>query len=462
MAAGVGYTVAIKTSRVQPPEYTSVTHRRGTITGARFTPDGQSVVYSASFEGRPLELYSTRLGNPESVPLGLPPAHLLSISRDGNMAILMDSVNGGTFDIGTLAFAPLGGGAPRQVSRSVSAADWGPNGQLAVLRWTEGESRSQVLEYPQGKILYAVPRPKGLVTDGSPAPWLHFLSVSPDGRLVAFVEHPLRGEFAGAVAIVDLAGRKRVISDGWNVVWGLNWSARGDELWFTAEGRTDTPGMAIRAVSLSGKERVVDTAPGMFALRDLSREGRVLMSREIWRTSTVFGGQGLERERDLSWSDISGTVALSDDGKTLLFDCGFQSSSLGTVGKGGACLRGTDGGPVVRLGEGMPIGLSPDGKWVSTQARGQILTLLPTGPGEPRPLSLPGLAGFFGPSPRWFPDSGHLVVSAKRGKEERRCFLADLEGGMPRPVSPEGTGIGKGFDCWPSPDGKWVTARRGR
>ena len=32
---------------------------------------------------------------------------------------------------------------------------------------------------------------------------------------------------------------------------------------------------------------------------------------------------------------------------------------------------------------------------------------------------------------------------------------------MPRPVSPEGTGIGKGFDCWPSPDGKWVTARQG-
>ena len=62
---------------------------------------------------------------------------------------------------------------------------------------------------------------------------------------------------------------------------------------------------------------------------------------------------------------------------------------------------------------------------------------------------------------RWFPDSRHLVVSAKRGKEDRRCFLADLEGGVPRPVSPEGTGIGKGFDCWPSPDGKWVTARRG-
>ena len=140
VAAGIGYLLAIKTSRVQPPQYTQITFRRGTITSARFTPDGQSVVYSALWEGKPLELYSTRLGNPESVPLGLPPAHLLSIARNGDMAILMDSVDRRPFYVGTLARAPLGGGAPRQISKSVSDADWGPNGQLAVLRWTEDES----------------------------------------------------------------------------------------------------------------------------------------------------------------------------------------------------------------------------------------------------------------------------------------------------------------------------------
>src|SRR5262249_27434737 len=154
--------------------------------------------------------------------------------------------------------------------RSVSAADWSPNGELAALRWTEGDFRSQVLEYPLGKVLYEVPRPKLPVADDSAAPWLNFLSVSPDGQLVAFLEHPLRTQFAGAVATVDRAGRKRVLSDGWNSVQGLNWSPRGDELWFTAAGRTDTPGLAIRAVSLSGKERVIGTGPGIFALSDLS------------------------------------------------------------------------------------------------------------------------------------------------------------------------------------------------
>src|SRR5262249_8347553 len=154
-----------------------------------------------------------------------------------------------------------------------------------------------------------------------------------------------------------LAGRMRVISAGWGVVWGgLNWSPRGDELWFTASGKTDTPGIAIRAVSLAGKERVVLTGPGFFGLSDLSPDGRLLIGRLTLRNTTLFGGQGLERERDLSWSDTSDSeaVALSDDGKTLLFLCG-----------GSACLRGTDGGPVVRLYGGNPTGLSPDGKWIS-------------------------------------------------------------------------------------------------
>ena len=282
--------------------------------------------------------------------------------------------------------------------------------------------------------------------------------VSPDGRLVAFIEHPHGGgDLDGAVALVDLAGRKRVISPKWATVGGLGWSPRGDELWFTAEGRTDTPGIAIRAVSLSGKEHVVLTGPGLFGLTDSSRDGRLLMWRGARRSTILFGGQGLVRERDLSWSDTSDSdaVGLSADGKTLLFSCEF----------GGACLRGTDGGPVVRLGGANPIGLSPDGKWVSAHSRPSegpdILMLLPTGPGEPKPLSLPGLEGIFAPYPRWFPDSLHLAVSARRGKEDRRCFMVDFEGGAPRPVSPEGTGTGKGFDCWPSPDGKWVTARQG-
>jgi hypothetical protein len=210
--------------------------------------------------------------------------------------------------------------------------------------------------------------------------------------------------------------------------------------------------MAIRAVSLSGKERVVVTSPGLFLLRDLSREGRLLLDRESMRIITVFGGEGLPRERDLSWSDTldSSPIALSADGKTLLFNCTNF----------GACLRGTDGGPVVRLGAGIPIGLSPDGQWVTAETPASSgVTLIPTGPGEPRHLSFPGLDGIVAGATRWFPDSRHLIVSAKRGKEDRRCFLADLEGGVARPLTPEG--VSGTLFCWPSPDGKWITTRDG-
>ncbi len=450
IAAGIGYWLAIKAPRVEPPQFTQITFNRGVASGARFTPDGLSVVYSASWEGKAYELYSTRLGNPESVPLGLQ-GHLLSIARDGEMAILMDGLNRGPYYLGTLARVPPGGYAPRQVARRVSDADWGPQGEMAILRWSEDEL-TQTLEYPAGKVLLEVRRPSGPVEAGSANPWMGSPRVSPDGKLVAFIDYLSGDEHGSSVAVVDLAGRKRVISAGGTQVLFPVWSSRGDELWFTVVGRSDRSGFAIHAVNLSGKERVVLTVPGGIALYDLSRQGRLLLARGILRTTMLFGGQGLERERDLAWLDTSDAVDLSADGKTLLFRT--ENARM--------YLRGTDGGPIVRLGEGEPFSLSPDGQWVLMRTAGsEFLTLLPTGPGEPRNVSIPGLTGIFNPRPHWFPDGRHLVISAKRGKEDRRCFLADLEGGVPLPVSPEGTGLGKGLNCWPSPDGKWVTTREG-
>ena len=43
--------------------YQRVTFRRGAIWAARFTPDGHSVVYSASWEGKPLEMFWSRTAN---------------------------------------------------------------------------------------------------------------------------------------------------------------------------------------------------------------------------------------------------------------------------------------------------------------------------------------------------------------------------------------------------------------
>src|SRR5262245_15823402 len=67
------------------PELRRLTFRRGTISSARFAPDGQTIVYGAAWEGAPVELFSTRAEGPESRHLGLPSADILAISPSGEM-----------------------------------------------------------------------------------------------------------------------------------------------------------------------------------------------------------------------------------------------------------------------------------------------------------------------------------------------------------------------------------------
>src|SRR5256885_9951974 len=54
-----------------PPTYHQLTFQRGTVYQARFAPDGETVVYAAAWNGRPVELFSMRADSTESRPLGL-------------------------------------------------------------------------------------------------------------------------------------------------------------------------------------------------------------------------------------------------------------------------------------------------------------------------------------------------------------------------------------------------------
>ncbi len=140
-------------SSISPPTYHQLTFRGGTIRMARFAPDGKNIVYSAAWEGNPIELFVTRPDSPESRPFGLSKAEVLSISSEGEMAVLLNSHNVDPYiNVGTLARVPLGGGAPREVLENVQWADWSPDGtNFAVVREFGGLSR---LEYPIGKVLY--------------------------------------------------------------------------------------------------------------------------------------------------------------------------------------------------------------------------------------------------------------------------------------------------------------------
>src|SRR5204862_79799 len=73
-----------------PPSFRQLTFRRGQIFAARFAPDGQTVMYSGAWDGKPMEIFVGRPESPESRSFGLAGAEVLSISKTGDMAVSLD------------------------------------------------------------------------------------------------------------------------------------------------------------------------------------------------------------------------------------------------------------------------------------------------------------------------------------------------------------------------------------
>ena len=420
---------------ISPPSYRQLTFRGGTIRMARFAPEGKSIVYSAAWEGNPYELFLKRSESPESRPFGLKGAEVLAVSSAGEMAVLLGSHNVDPYiNEGTLGRLPLGGGAPREVLERVQWADWSPDGSsLAVVREEAGQSR---IEFPIGKLLYQ---------NGG---WMSHLRVSPKGDLVAFLEHPLRRDDEGNVVVVDLAGKSRVLSTGWETVWGLAWSPSGDEIWFT--GTKVGYGRYLAGVSLTGKERLLAREPGTLTLQDVARDGHVILTRDVPRVGMVGVAPGETKERDLSWLDWSAPKDLSADGTTLLFT---ESGEAGGENYS-AYLRNTDGSPAVRLGDGFGFALSPDKKFVlgGVPKPPVQFTLLPTGAGESKALTHDNINRSIA---HWTPDGKRFVFAGSAPGHGERLFVQNIDGSDARPISPEGVNPSL-FSI--SPDGKNVAA----
>jgi len=135
------------------PVYHPLTFRRGMVHAARFAPDGKTIIYSAAWEGKSLQLFTTRPGSPESHELEPAGADVLAVSSSGEMALSLGSRPVAQFLYsGILARVPLVGGAPREILENVEWADWSPDGSaLAIVRQEQGRHR---LEFPPGKVLY--------------------------------------------------------------------------------------------------------------------------------------------------------------------------------------------------------------------------------------------------------------------------------------------------------------------
>ncbi len=429
---GLGAWLGRRTAPSRALDFQRLTVRHGTVFSARFAPDGHNVVYSASWDGAPIEIFSNDLKIPGARSIGIPASHLLAVSSTGEMAVLQAVHTTFMFTFrGTLGQVPLTGGSPRQIAEDVEGADWSPDGKtLAIIRDVGGKQR---LEFPVGHVLYE--------TDG----WMSHMRVSPKGSEIAFLDHTTHDDDRGVVSIVDLAGKRKVLSTGWESEEGLAWSSNGSEVWFSAT----QAGLQRRiyAVDLEGHLRPAFRAPGGVTLQDISSDGRVLLTRDEQRAGIMAMANGAARERDVSWLDWSLPVDISRDGNTLLFDeQGEEGGPTYTVAE-----RDLRGSPPIPLGEGVAGDFSPDGKWAITTVAYTQLELLPTGAGTIKKLDR-GNIEQYRHSLHWMPDGKQIVFSGNEAGHLARCFMQNVDGGKPRPITPEGVS-----GCHVSPDGQFVT-----
>jgi eukaryotic-like serine/threonine-protein kinase len=407
--------------RADPPtswSFHRLTFRPGNVLGARFSPDGRTVVYSASWQAAATEVFTVRTDGGGSRSLDVHDANVAAVSGTGELAILKSPSHTSSF--GTLARLPLGGGAPRDVLQDVSRADWGlqPDDLAVVRRASNGFQR---LEYPIGHVLYE-------------SPSISSMRISPDGRHVAFISERelfVAASVTGAIALRHTWGATGRAS-------AVAWSPSGSELFVTA-GPAEAE-QALRAIDLSGRERVVlASAGGRLDLHDVSKDGDLLVERAVPRGGILFRGPADGQERDLSWLDGSDVRRLSRDGSLILFSESLQGAS----GLGDVFLRRTDGSPPIRLGDGRPLDLSADGKWVlaHTAQRPSRLMLLPTGAGSPRVLD----TGRYEPNGGSFLPDGRIAFGtiATRGRIE--FHVIDQQTGVVGPLTIEGRGDDSAF-----------------
>ena len=402
--------------------FRQLTFRHGSLRGARLAPDGRTVVYSAAWIGTPQDVYVIRPESVQSGAMGIPNAGIFSVSPKGEIAVALGCrLNWGEC-IGTLAQVPMAGGVPRELVKDVHGADWSPDGQsLAVVSFAGGKYR---LEFPIGKVLY------------EPPGWITYARVSPKGDRIAFLDHAQLGDIGGSVAVIDTTGQKITLSSGWKALQGLAWSNNGNEIWFTGSRTGKGGSSALYAVTLARVERAVFSSPGSLKLHDIGSDGQhVLLTRGTTRGGIVALSANSTSERELSWFDYSTVADLSADGKTLL----FYEWGEGVGAKLTIFLRTTDGSDAVRLGEGRPLALSPDGQWavaIQDDAFTQ-LALLPTRTGDVKSLPRGPIVEYLDWA-AWAPDRRRVYIAGREASNLRRTYVQDIDGGEPRPVTPDG------------------------
>jgi len=443
----------LRVGRAAPlPSFQRLNFVPGTIESARFGPDGRTIYFSQRVAGGRPAIFVLRPGATEPLPVGLPDALLLGVSTTSELAFLHRPRHwvSGRYR-GTLARAPGGGGAPRDLQEDVTEVVWDGEGLATV---TSSEA-SLTLEFPSGKRLL-----EGNYQTRS----LFLLRLSRDGQQLAMVDADARTRTQ--VVTYDRGGQRQVLltQEGdinGNTLTGLAWGP-GGELWLSELQGDQT---TLWALTPRGRRRALWRGQGHHQLMDVSLQGRALLVQHQARRGVLVQRADQDHPRDLSILGSTQAFGLSADGRQLLL---LESPAMdGGTGQDEAYLRPADGSPALRLGRGTPDALSPDGRWVhldtgtqrardldpawaaayqaaglppdeldDPKARARFALFVPTGMGRPIAVALPPGAVPIGYA--FLLEGGQRVLASLAQEGEDHWVLLDRQGGALRRVTQPG------------------------
>jgi serine/threonine protein kinase len=432
-----GVFAAFKLRTPTAPSFHQLIFGRGFIETARFTPDGQNVVYGASWNGKPFEIFTTGLDGLESRSLGLPSANILGIGANGQMAVSLGMHHTTNWmTSGTLAEVSLTGGAPRPLLENVCEGDMSPDGKrVAIVRCS---GAVETLEFPSGTVLF---RTSGYISS---------VRMSRDGGTIVFAEHPVLGDDRGFVTLVDLQGKSRRLTGEWSSVRGMAWAPSGKEVWFTASENAEPQKLA--AVDRQGKLRHILQSPGYLWLQDISTSGKVLLGDSQQGGGISFHGASESVDRFVDVASESNLVdGISADGTQISVTYSGANSGVDYS----VYVARNDGSPPIRVGDGGGIGISPDGKHIlaGMPSATSHLRLYPTGTGDARDIDISPVhvLDYRG---SWTSDGAALAFTGAEPGKPPRIYVLDLAAGKVRPVTGEGV-----RDPFFAPDGRSLIAR---
>ena len=232
-----------------------------------------------------------------------------------------------------------------------------------------------------------------------------------------------------------LQGRRTTLSSGWNSVLGPGLGAGRQRGLVHRHAQRRGPGDS-RGDPRAAQERLLLSAPATLTLHDVSPDGRALVSRDAWGAGVMALAPG---QRAASATCRGSTARPPGTSRPTAPPRSSRKRGKAAAPPARIYLRTTDGAPAVRLGDGVPLALSPDKQWVlSTPVAADRLVLLPTGVGQARPLPTGPIASYF-PGGAVAARRPPLPGLGGRAKDRpTRVYLQSIDGGDPPPVTPEG------------------------